>query len=328
MANKAKLPLISLFAGAGGMDIGFAKAGFTTVWANEYDKTIVPSYQQYFPNVIVDSRSITDIAASDIPSKNIVGIIGGPPCQSWSIAGARRGVKDERGQLFFEYVRLIKEVKPLFFVAENVKGILQSRNRESFTRIIKLFRKLGYTISWKLLNASDYGVPQDRERVFIVGYDQSLGKKFSFPEALPKKVTLREAIGDLAKFPADGTAPPPCPKNHEFVELGFSPLFLASNRVRGWDEQSYTILATARHIPFHPKAPKMIRVKKAVMQLVPGKESEYRRLTVRECARIQTFPDDYEFLYTSPTVGYKMVGNAVPVNLAYAIAKAIKTDLF
>ena len=322
--SKQDRSIISLFAGAGGMDIGFEKAGFKTVWANEYDKTIVPSYKKYFPNVKFDTRSIRDIPDSDLPD-TITGIIGGPPCQSWSEAGARRGLDDARGQLFFEYLRVIKHSKPTFFVAENVHGLIHSRNKDSFEQIIKLFENEGYVVSWKLLKASDYGVPQDRERVFIVGYHNSLGKTFKFPEPLKTKTTLKDAIGDLANLKIGSTNKV---KNHEFMESGYSPIFLSRNRVRAWDEQSYTILATERHIPFHPQAPKMIKVEGQLQREFPkGHEHKYRRLTIRECARIQTFPDDYEFIYTNMRNAYKMIGNAVPVELAYYIAKIIKEDL-
>lgn len=316
--------LVSLFSGAGGMDIGFEKAGFHTVWANEYDKTIAPSYQNYFKNTRFDGRSILDIPNEDIPM-NVTGVIGGPPCQSWSEAGAKRGLDDHRGQLFHQYVRVINKIKPKFFVAENVHGIIHSRNMSSFLSIIEMFKDEGYEISWKLLKASDYGVAQDRQRVFIVGYHKSLNKKFEFPKPLEIKVTLRQAIGDLANLQIG------CEKqikNHELIESGFSAIFMSRNRVRSWDEQSYTILASDRHIPFHPQAPKMIKgEEKDSREFAPGYENMYRRLTIRECARIQTFPDEYEFLYTNIRNGYKMIGNAVPVDLAYWIAKTIKDDL-
>jgi DNA (cytosine-5)-methyltransferase 1 len=317
--------LVSLFTGAGGMDIGFEKAGFQTVWANEFDKTIAPSFKKFFPKTSFDGRSIRDVPDEDLPSA-CVGVIGGPPCQSWSEAGAKRGIDDPRGTLFFEYLRVIKKTQPKFFVAENVHGLIHSRNLKSFNNIIQLFENEDYVVSWKLLTASDYGVPQDRERVFIVGYHKSLGKKFNFPDPLKeKKINLRESIGDLKNLKIGGTKKV---KNHELMDSGFSPIFLSRNRVRSWDEQSFTILATDRHIPFHPQAPKMIKIEgQDLREFVKGHEHKYRRLTVRECARIQTFPDEYEFIYSNIRNAYKMIGNAVPVNLAYHVAKEIKKDL-
>lgn len=272
-----------------------------------------------------DGRSIRDIPDDDLP-ETVTGVIGGPLCQSWSEAGARRGSEDPRGELFLEYLRVIKRTKPTFFVAKNVHGLIHARNMESFKQIIKLFESEGYVVSWKLLKASDYGVPQDRERVFIVGYHQSLNKTFKFPEPLKTKTTLRDAIGDLAKLKIGATKKV---KNHEFMDSGYSSIFMSRNRVRSWDEQSYTILATDRHIPFHPQAPKMVKVEgQKLREFAQGHKSKYRRLTIRECTRIQTFPDDYEFVYNNMRNAYKMIGNAaVPVDLAYWVAKTIKEDL-
>jgi DNA (cytosine-5)-methyltransferase 1 len=324
-ATKSQLSLVSLFSGAGGMDIGFEQAGFKTVWANEYDKTIAPSFQKYFPETTFDGRSICDIPDDELPPQ-VLGVIGGPPCQSWSEAGARRGINDPRGELFYEYLRVIRRTKPLFFVAENVHGLIHARNLPSFKKIVELFENEGYLVNWKLLKASDYGVPQDRERVFIVGYHKSLGKAFTFPQPHLTKKTLRDAIGDLEHVKI-GESKNDQVKNHEFLESGYSPIFLSRNRVRSWNEQSYTILATDRHIPFHPQAPKMIKISDNLKGFAPGHEDKYRRLTIRECARIQTFPDDYEFVYTNLRHGYKMIGNAVPVQLAHVIAQTIKQDL-
>lgn len=317
-----KPTLVSLFAGAGGLDIGFHKAGFETIWANEYDKTIAPSFINYFPQTKFDGRSILKVPSADIP-KTVTGVIGGPPCQSWSEAGARRGINDPRGQLFHEYIRVIRHCKPKFFVAENVHGIIHSRNRMSFESIVKMFNGEGYTVSWALLKASHYGVPQDRERVFIVGYHESLGKKFTFPDPDPNVKTLKDAIYDLRNLKTGSKKI----TNHDLTTSTFSPIYMSRNRVRSWSEPSFTILATERHIPLHPQAPKMVTLGPDKKGFVEGSEHLYRRLTVRECARIQTFPDDYEFIYTHPRNGYKMIGNAVPVEMARRIAEKIMEDL-
>ncbi len=320
---KLSRNLVSLFSGAGGMDIGFHRAGFRTLWANEYDKSVAPSFRNYFPSVPFDGRSIVDIPNSDIPS-GVDGVIGGPPCQSWSEAGARRGDRDPRGKLFYEYIRVIEHSRPDFFVAENVHGLIHSRNLPAFLNIVEMFRDVGYKVTWKLLKASDYGTAQDRERVFVVGYAARLGMEFEFPHPHRRKKSLRDAIGDLELVPRGPSSPIP---NHELHDSGYSPIFMSRNRVRGWDKQSLTILATDRHIPFHPSAPAMIKVGKDQMDFAPGCRHLYRRLTVRECARIQGFPDDYKFIYKHPRVGYKMIGNAVPVRLAFAVARKIREDL-
>jgi DNA (cytosine-5)-methyltransferase 1 len=325
------MKLASFFSGAGGLDRGFESSGFDVVWANEFDKNIWATYEANFPTTELDRRSIVEINPEDLPDK-VDGMIGGPPCQSWSEAGAARGIEDKRGQLFFEYLRLVEAKRPLFFLAENVSGILFSKHNDALTRILSNFSNLGYNVSYGLLNAADYGVPQDRQRVIIVGYQTQVGKFFKPPAAFSEKQTLADAIGDLkdtAIAAAGGTYANPnvAFPNHEYLEMGFSPMFMSRNRVRSWDEQSFTIQAGARHAPLHPQAPKMRLVSKDKRIFEPGSEDLYRRLTVREAARIQTFPDKHSFIYKNVADGYKMIGNAVPVAFAQRLADQIKTDL-
>jgi DNA (cytosine-5)-methyltransferase 1 len=324
------MKIASLFTGAGGLDLGFKKAGFDTIWANEYDSVIWDTFIHNFPNIPLDKRSITDVPAKDIPQ--IHGIIGGPPCQSWSEAGAGRGIDDQRGKLFYDYIRILKEKMPLFFLAENVSGILLPKHKKAFDEILKSFKDVGYNVSYKLVNVHDYGVPQDRLRVIIIGYHNKLGISFEFPEPIEKKLFLRDAIFDLRlakpakktnKTNGDNLNVP----NHEYMIGGFSTMYMSRNRVRSWDEPSFTIQAGGRHAPLHPQAPKMKFVEANKRIFVPGKENLYRRLSVRECARIQTFSDDYIFKYKDVADGYKMIGNAVPVEFAYNIAKKIYKDL-
>jgi DNA (cytosine-5)-methyltransferase 1 len=323
--------IISLFSGAGGLDLGFEKAGFKTIWANEYDKEIWETYEKNFPHTTLDRRSITQIPSSEVPEA--LGIIGGPPCQSWSEAGALRGIEDHRGQLFFEFIRLLRDKKPLFFLAENVSGMLAKRHAPALENIKKLFEESGYTLSFKLLNAHDFKVPQDRKRVFFVGYRNDLGIKFEFPEPFPHKRYLKDAIWDIKEsaLPAkekNYTNADQCTlANHEYAIGSFSTMYMSRNRVRSWDEPSFTIQAGGRHAPIHPQAPKMQFVEQNKRIFVPTKEHLYRRLSVRECARIQTFPDTHTFYYKNVMAGYKMVGNAVPPYMAYYLAKKIKEDL-
>ncbi len=328
--NEEKFKIVSLFSGCGGLDLGFEKAGFKVSWANEFDKAIWETFALNFPKTPLDKRSITEIPSSEIPSAD--GIIGGPPCQSWSEAGACRGINDHRGQLFFDYVRVLKDKQPLFFLAENVSGILAGIHKEAFQKILKDFSAAGYNVVYKLLNAKNYNVPQDRERVIIVGYHKKMGKTFEFPDGTNKLLTLRDAIGDLKepkpalkynKTNGDSLEVP----NHEYMTGNFSTIYMSRNRVRSWDEQSFTIQAGGRHAPIHPKAPKMKFIEQNKREFVEGKEDLYRRLSVRECARIQTFPDTFLFKYTDVADGYKMVGNAVPSNFAQALAEKIALDL-
>ena len=184
-----------------------------------------------------------------------------------------------------------------------------------------------------MLNAKNYDVPQDRKRVFFIGIRKDLNFKYQFPiETLPE-VTLETAISDLKEgvLPAlkfNNTNGVNCNiSNHEYMIGGFSTIFMSRNRVRSWNEQSFTIQAGGRHAPIHPSAPKMKFVEQNVRIFEPGTEHLYRRLSVRECARVQTFPDDFVFHYEKVAAGYKMIGNAVPINLAKFLATSIKKQL-
>ncbi len=326
------MQIVSLFSGAGGLDKGFEAAGFKTVWANEYDKDIWATYENNFPKTKLDKRSISNIPSEEIPECD--GIIGGPPCQSWSEAGSLRGIDDHRGQLFFEFIRIIRDKKPKFFLAENVSGMLASRHADALENIKKLFIDSGYNLSFSLLNAVDYGVPQDRKRVFFIGVRKDLGINFNFPDKFLNKRVLHDVIFDiqnsvLSAKEKNYTNGGNCSlANHEYMIGGFSTIFMSRNRVRSWGEPSYTIQAGGRHAPIHPQAPKMKFIEQNKRIFVPGKEKLYRRLSIRECARIQTFPDNFVFHYNNLTAGYKMVGNAVPCNLAYWLAKSIKEQVY
>jgi DNA (cytosine-5)-methyltransferase 1 len=324
------MKIVSFFSGAGGLDRGFEEAGFEVIWANEYDKAIWETYEKNFPNTKLDKRSIVKIDPTDVPDCD--GIIGGPPCQSWSEAGSLKGIDDARGKLFFDYIRIIQAKQPKFFLAENVSGILFDRHREAFLNILKSFADLGYNVSYTLLNANDYGVPQDRLRVIIVGYKAEYDKVFTAPPKEKNKLTLKDAIYDLRTNVVPGSEKNKTNTkqkviNHEYMTGGFSTMFMSRNRVRPWDKPSFTIQAGGRHAPLHPQAPEMLSFGKNDRRFVEGKEELYRRLSVRECARIQTFPDNHIFYYDSIADGYKMIGNAVPVQFAKRLATQIKKDL-
>ena len=326
------MKLISLFCGAGGLDLGFHKAGFTTIAANEYDKKITPTYKANFPNVQLIEGDIRNVFSAEFPDAD--GIIGGPPCQSWSEAGALKGIKDQRGQLFYEYIRVLRDKQPLFFVAENVSGMMAQRHSEAVSHFIELFQQAGYNLFRKMLNANDYGVAEDRDRVFFVGFRKDLGiTNFNYPIPLSQKPTLKDCIWDLkdnaiAARPKNRSNGDECKvANHEYFIGDFSPIFMSRNRVRTWDEPAFTVQASGRQCQLHPQAPKMEKIGKDKQRFVVGKEHLYRRMTVREVARIQGFPDDFQFIYDEVNYGYKMIGNAVPVNLAYHIAMQIKQTL-
>lgn len=324
------MKLISLFSGAGGLDLGFERAGFEIVVANEFDKNIWETYEKNHKSKLFKG-DIREIPASSFPE--VDGIIGGPPCQSWSEAGSLKGIEDPRGQLFYDYIRILHDKQPKFFLAENVKGMMAERHSPAVEGIVKQFEDAGYDLYIKLLNANDYGVPQDRNRVFYIGFRKDLKINFSFPSPQEKKLVFKDAIWDLREtaIPAlrrNKTNGKNCiVPNHEYFTGEYSTIFMSRNRVRQWDQPAYTVQASGRQCQLHPQAPTMIKVEKDLQQFVPGKEKLYRRLTIRECARIQGFPDDFVFYYKELNEGYKMIGNAVPINLAYAVATQINKSL-
>lgn len=330
--------VISLFSGCGGLDLGFERAGFNVPVANEFDSTIFETFKVNHPKTHLIEGDVRQITRDDIApfiQGEVDGIIGGPPCQSWSEAGALRGIEDERGKLFFDYIRILKDFQPKFFLAENVSGMLANRNSEAVQHILSLFGEAGYDVSLTMVNAKDYGVAQERKRVFYIGFRKDLGINFVFPKGSTeddeKKITLRDIIWDL-QF----TAVPAGDKNHhnpdainnnEFFTGAYSTIFMSRNRVKAWDEQAYTVQASGRQCQLHPQAPKMVKVGKNDCRFVEGKEDLYRRMTIREVARVQGFPDDFKFVYDATDDAYKMIGNAVPVNLAYEIATTIRKTL-
>ena len=328
------MKVISLFSGCGGLDLGFERAGFEIPIANEFDKTIWETFKINHPKTKLIEGDIRNIKESDFPDE-IDGIIGGPPCQSWSEAGALRGINDARGKLFYEYIRILKDKKPKFFLAENVSGMLANRHTEAVQNILKMFKDCGYNVSLTLVNAKDYGVAQERKRVFYIGFRDDLNINFTFPKSSTEKdedkITLKHIIWDLKDTAVPTLAHnkhnPEAINNNEYFTGAYSPIFMSRNRVKSWDEQAFTVQASGRQCQLHPQAPKMEKVGLNKCQFVPGKEKLYRRMTVREVARVQGFPDDFKFIYTDTDNVYKMIGNAVPVNLAYEIAIGIKEAL-
>jgi len=303
---------LSLFCGCGGLDSGFEQAGHRIIWANDTNKYACETYAQNFSiqPLREDIRNVKSFPYADL-------VIGGYPCQGFSLAG-NRDAFDKRNYLYLEFARVLKTIKPKSFVAENVKGVIVPfKTIRAIDLMIREFESCGYNVKWQLLNAKKYGVPQDRERVFIVGVRKDLNMEFVFPKKTHGKpplkpyVTLREAIGDL-----------PEPKEGEYYDhTGFSSRYMSRNRIRGWDEVSFTIQASGRHTPVHPSCPPMKKIGQDKWEFTDD-ISKYRRLSVRECARIQTFPDN--FIFSGPLNSqYVQIGNAVPPLLAKCIAAAL-----
>jgi DNA (cytosine-5)-methyltransferase 1 len=294
---------VSLFCGAGGLDLGFEQSGFKTLWANDFDKDACKTHQNWSSAKVV-CGDISKVDVGDIPDSDI--ILGGFPCQGFSLSGPRK-IDDSRNVLYKHYVRIVKEKKPKIFVGENVKGLLTMADGQIFEAIKLEFSECGYDVYSQLVNAKDFGVPQDRERVIIVGFRKDLGvKSFEIPVPSNMKMTMREALAGM-----------PEPKEDEVCNQPYSSRYMSRNRKRGWDDVSYTIPAMAKQVTLHPGSPDMVKLDKDLWEF--GKDGITRRFSWREAAVIQTFPRNVEF-YGDLVSKYKQIGNAVPVKLAAYVA--------
>jgi len=294
---------ISLFAGAGGLDMGFEKAGFRTIWANDFESDACKTHENWSTAKVVCS-DVAKVDAADIPDADIM--LGGFPCQGFSLSGTRK-IDDSRNVLYKHYVRIVKAKNPKMFVGENVKGLLTMGGGSIIEAIIEDFSDCGYNVFYKLLNAKDYGVPEDRERVIIVGFRKDLGiHKFDFPVPRNYRITMREALKNI-----------PEPTPDEICDAPYSSRYMSRNRKRDWDDVSYTIPAMAKQVTLWPGSPDMVKIDKDHWKF--GENGVTRRFSWREAAAIQTFPADLEF-YGDLTSKYKQIGNAVPVKLAETIA--------
>lgn len=313
------MKVISLFSGAGGLDLGFIDAGFEIIWANDNDQQSCETYRTNIGNHIIN-EPIEEVDDSDIPATD--GVIGGFPCQGFSVANRNRQVSDERNSLYRHFVRIVDKKNPLFFIAENVKGILSLGKGAVIEKIKKDFSisgRSGYTIYAHLFNTADYGVPQFRERVILFGVrnDITLSNNYFPPHqthrnpselALTKKnwVTISEALR--------GTPEPDQPNdlpNHTGTKYKLRFNNYLGHRYVDPDKPSPTITARGDDrggvvIIHHP--------------------SNKRRLTVREAAVIQSFPK-YFYFSGSNSSAYRQIGNAVPPIFAYAVANAVKATL-
>ena len=299
----------SLFCGAGGLDLGFDNAGFETIWANDWDVDSCATYKKWNKNAIVVCGDVNKIDASMVPDVDV--LLGGFPCQGFSLSGPRK-LDDKRNVLYQQYVRIVKAKQPLMFVGENVKGLLTMGGGQIIEAIIEEFSQAGYDVYYKLLNASDYGVPEDRERVIICGFRKDLGiADFKYPEPFEKKVSMREALAGI-EDPG------------EVCDAPYSSRYMSRNRRRGWEDVSFTIPAMAKQCPLWPGSPEMVKIDRDHWEF--GTDGTTRRFGWKEAAAIQTFPKDMRF-YGDLTSIYKQIGNAVPVKLAEAIASHLKPIL-
>jgi len=317
------IKVASLFSGCGGTDIGL-EGGFDflnnhykrfntqIVYANDIETSACEIFNENF-QIKSDNEDIRKISEEDIPDHDI--LTGGFPCQSFSIVAQnppRLGYKDDKGKLFFEMVRILKEKLPKVFIAENVKGLLSANQKKAFPLIIQNFEKAGYNVTWKLLNSADFGVPQKRERVFIVGIRKDLSFHFIFPQGQYSNnhIPLKKVLFDDDEIP----------QKYFFSERAVQGLLKSNkmmNKGRAQDPEKpcNTVGAHLAKVSLNSTDPVM---------LTKGK---YRRFLPREVARIQSFPDNFK-LVGSESAQYKALGNAIPPVLMWNITEEIISQVF
>lgn len=297
---------VSLFSGAGGLDLGFRMAGHEIVWANDLYEDAVQTYRKNIGGHIV-LGDIRDISTDDIPNCDIV--IGGFPCQGFSVANTKRRVGDERNELYKQLIRVIKAKEPKFFLAENVKGLANLGKGAVFKMIISDFEQLGYRVQHQVLNAADYGVPQTRQRIIIVGVRDDIAWNYSFPlpthskdgaGGLPVWVSVSEALKDLPDPDTENDVP-----NHTYSKYKLNINGYIGHRLLDPDKPAPTVTARGDS--------------RGGVVILPHHNGK-RRMSCRELASVQSFPVDYEFAGNNSSV-YRQIGNAVPPLLAYAVAK-------
>jgi DNA (cytosine-5)-methyltransferase 1 len=327
--RKKKLKVGSLFCGCGGSDLGilggfqfidkqYKRLPTQIVYALDINQKAINTYNYNFDHKAIVG-SIKDCNKKNIPEIDI--LIGGFPCQSFSTVNPTKNPFDDRGQLYKDMARILKEKKPLAFIAENVKGLMVLKNGEIFKSVLKEFKKQGYQISYKLLNSADFGVPQKRQRVFIVGIRKDLNKKFEFPEILynesPNKnqrawVPLEKIIDSLT----------PKDDKYYFSKRAVEGMKNAKNNMkRGlWQDLKKPCLTITSHLA------KVSLNSRDPVLLVNAKKELYRRFSPLEAARIQSFPDTFQFM-GSEGDAYRQIGNAIPPVLMWNISETLIQQL-
>ena len=303
------MKIISLFSGAGGLDLGLIQAGNTVVWANDIDKDAVATYKRNIGNHIIEG-DIKDINIEELPNADVV--VGGFPCQGFSLANMRRHIMDERNLLYVFFYKTIKIKQPLFFIAENVKGILSLGGGSIVEQIKTDFNEAGYKVEVHKVNMADYGIPQNRERVIFIGQRNDLAKTmlFHFPQpthskdgvGLPKYISIKKAIGTLPE-PGDITKDP----NNYGSKYIFIPRDFTAHRITDPNKPSPTILARGNG--------------KGGVCAIPHYNG-IRRLSIRESATVQTFPKNFVFIGKMGSC-YRQIGNAVPVKFGKILGEEL-----
>ena len=319
---ERKLRIASLFCGCGGTDLGiegnfdylgkhYDSTGMKVVYANDIEKTACDIFEANF-KIKPDNRDIRSVNANDLPPFDI--LTGGFPCQSFSIVAQnpiRLGIKDDKGKLFFEMCRILKDRQPKCFIAENVKGILTANQHKAFPLILQEFENSGYNVTWQIVRAVEFGVPQKRERVIIVGFRKDLNIEFKFPNPIIKEkehyVPLKLALENQID------------KKYWFSQKAVDGMLKSRKHMNKGRAQNI-------NLPCNTVGAHLAKVSLNSTDPVLFENGKYRRFTPREVARIQSFPDNFK-LVGSESAQYRALGNAIPPVMFWYIAKAIKEAL-
>lgn len=319
---------IEVCSGCGGLSSGFIEAGFTPLLLNEVDKTFCQTLRDNHPGVNVVHCDMKTLHLQEYAGRVDI-LMGGVPCQAFSQAGERRGLEDPRGQLIIDFYRLVQECKPKILLVENVKGLISHNNGNTLKSVLELFETDGmYKTYHKVLNAHDYGVPQKRERILIVGVRSDIQAEFTYPSPLPTKMVLKDVLTNVPES-AGAKYPESKRKILEMVPQGGCWINLPVDIQKSYMGASYESGGGKRGIArrLSMNEPSLtLTTSPCQKQTERCHPIETRPLTVREYARIQTFPDTYTFA-GSMNHQYKQIGNAVPVKLAYEVAKTMKSFL-
>ncbi len=327
---------IELFAGAGGLALGVEKAGFNTLGLIEFDKNAADTLKKNRPNWNVINDDIANISCLNLEKEfslkkgELDLLSGGAPCQAFSYAGKRLGLEDARGTLFYHYALFLEKLQPKMFLFENVRGLLTHNHGKTYATMINIFEKAGYTIDRQVLNAWEHGVPQKRERLITIGIRNDLVDKtsYTFPKAHEYKPVLRDVLLDCPEEPGV----PYGEKKKKIFELvpaggywrDIDPEIAKEYMKSCWDMEGGRTGILRRMSLDEPSL--TVLTSPSQKQTERCHPLEARPFTVRENARCQTFPDEWTFC-GNVSAQYKQVGNAVPVNLAYDIAKEIVNSL-
>lgn len=320
---------VDLFSGAGGLSLGFEMAGFNNVFSVEYDKKIAETYKKNFPTHNLLVKDIQEIADDEIitlqHNQEVDVVIGGPPCQGFSLAGriGRSFVEDKRNYLFKEFARVVKIIEPKMFVMENVARMISHNKGETIKELTNEFKKIGYNVQYKVLQAADYGVPQKRQRIFIVG---TKNKEFNFPTPIGTTITVKEAIGDLPPLKSGERSEVPnhFSMNHSSQMLKkMSYIGDGGNRNQIPEDLRPKTGDIRKYIRYDSQKPS-VTVTGDMRKIFHYEQN--RALTPRELARLQSFPDSFIFEGNSISI-QQQIGNAVPPLLGYAVAKQVKESL-